>query len=269
VTDGRVTRRRSWLGALALAALVLTGCRVDVTTSVALDVDGGGSVTVEVVADREVLDRVPDLAEQLRLDDLIASGWQTVGPVPTPEGGLQLTLTHVVNGVAEANQVLAELNGDGGPYLDLRLARSTDDAAAVITSLTGRLQLDQGLASLAADAQALVPEIPLESFIDEGRRVEVGDVFGARLVVGLPDDDGDTTPVTFDDAGVTRAQVFTLPADGSSREVLATSTATVDPGMRAPFVAVIAGVALVAWLAVSIAFAVFVLGHHRRRRPAV
>lgn len=274
--DGRHVRRRAdpfLRTASALVALVaLTGCRVDVTTSIQLDRSGAGAVTVDVVADADVVERVPDLAEQLRLDDLIASGWQSDGPVGTADGGLRVTLVHPVSGPDEANQVLAEIDGEGGPYRDLVVERrlvEVEEGTSVVTTLTGSLGLDDGAGPLGdADLQALLPDVPLSALLDrpDGTASAVADVLGARLVVGLPDDEGDATPVTFDDAGATEAQVFTMPADGSVVDVAVQSTVDPDGGRRAPVVAVAALIGLVAWLGVSIAFASFVLRHHRRRR---
>lgn len=252
-------------GVVALVAL--SGCRVDVTTSVQLDTSGAGAVTVDLVADDEVLQRVPDLAAQLRLDDLLASGWQSDGPVLTGDGGLRVTLVHEVANIDEANEVLAELNGPDGPYRDLQLTRSADDAA-VVTDLTGALGARGGAAALVDDeVQALLPDVPLADLLlaPDGSMHDVGDVLGVRLVVGLPDTDGDVTSVTFDDVGTTAARVFDMPADGSKLDVQVQSVAQIDTGMRAPFVALIAGLALVAWLAVSITFARYVLRHHRAR----
>jgi hypothetical protein len=266
----RFTRIIAVAGAL-VALVALTGCRVDVTTSLQLDSSGAGVVTVDVIADAEVIERVPDLATQLRLDDLTASGWQTDGPTPTNDGGLQVTLVHPVTGPEEANQVLAELNGPRGPYRNLVVRRTIDDTA-VITSLTGALGMRGGdLAGLADEnLQALLPEVPLADLFtnDNGEPLQVADVFGARLVVGLPDGDGDATAVTVNNDGATAAQVFTLPADGTKVTVDVQSVVTASSGMRAPVVAAIALVALVAWLIVSIAFVRYVLRHRNAAAAA-
>ena len=81
---------RTRLGGLALLVLVLTGCRVDATTRVEVAEDGSGIVTVEVVLDQEAADRVPDLAEQLRVRDLRRTGWEVTGPEPAAGGGCLL-----------------------------------------------------------------------------------------------------------------------------------------------------------------------------------
>lgn len=264
--------RQSFRIAVIAGVLVaLSGCRVDVTTSLRLDDSGAGAVTVDVIADADVLERIPDLATQLRLDDLTASGWETDGPVATDDGGLRVTLTHDVNGPEETTQVLGELNGPLGPYRGLRVARSVDDAA-ITTVLTGTLGVTDLGAFADDELQALVPDAPVKDLLTkpDGSAYELADVFGARLVVALPDTEGDTPSVTFDDDGMTDAQVFTMPSDGSVVDVTTRSITEVKAGMRAPFIALIALVALVAWIGLVIAFVRYVMRHRRTAvRPSV
>ena len=82
--------------AVVVCALALASCRLDVTVDVAIEPDGTGTVTVTAVADAELVDQVPGLADALVFDDAVAAGWQVDGPTATAEGVLWQTVIHVV-----------------------------------------------------------------------------------------------------------------------------------------------------------------------------
>jgi LPXTG-motif cell wall-anchored protein len=98
---------------VAGAAIALTGCRVDATTTVTVDEDGSGTVAVEVVLDEEAFGRVDDIDSQLRVDDLTATGWDVVGPEPTADGGRRIVATKPFSDPDQATSVLAEITGPG------------------------------------------------------------------------------------------------------------------------------------------------------------
>jgi len=60
---------------------------------------------VRVIADADVVDQAPGLADDVRTEDLTASGWTVDGPTPTSDGGLQVELHHPFANVAEANAI--------------------------------------------------------------------------------------------------------------------------------------------------------------------
>lgn len=105
---------------LALAALVLSGCRIDVTAELALRADGGGTAVVDVELDRELLNLLADL----ELD---------------PVG-------EVEQAVAEAPDWDLEILVERGDGLRLRLAHEGDDPAGALWDLsTGLVEGDPGL----------------------------------------------------------------------------------------------------------------------------
>jgi hypothetical protein len=114
---------RTRLGALVLLVLVLAGCRVDSTVRVDVADDGSGTVTVEVVLDQEAADRIPDLAEQLRVRDLRRTGWEVVGPEPAEGGGVVITATKAFFEPEQLATVLDEIGGNRGPILEPSLSR--------------------------------------------------------------------------------------------------------------------------------------------------
>lgn len=128
----------------ALALLLLAGCRVDVGVEVEAGTDGRGHVRATVTLDEEAASRVPDLADQLRVDDLEAAGWEIEGPSPAPGGGTRLRATRPFSSPAGAARALDELGGSGGMFRSLRLTRQRT-FWKTRTSLAGSLDLTAGI----------------------------------------------------------------------------------------------------------------------------
>jgi hypothetical protein len=120
---------------------VLVGCRVSVDVELAVAADGSGTVTVVVTADREVVSKAPELATDLRVDDLRAAGWTVTGPDRTADGGLRVELIHAFADPDEAQRLLGTLNGPGGPLRGLRLEMERSFARTT-TNFTGEIRLD-------------------------------------------------------------------------------------------------------------------------------
>ena len=112
-----MSRRAQVIGVVVAALLVLTGCRVDIKLEVDADDDGSGTIAVTVDLDNRAVALVPGLAEDLRLDDLLSSGWAVEGPTQINNGGLRVLLTYDFESPAEANAALAQINGPNGPLL--------------------------------------------------------------------------------------------------------------------------------------------------------
>lgn len=106
------SRHRRFASGLLLAALALAlgGCRLDAVVDVSLDGDGGGTLTVELVADRELVTRaaasgadpLTDLAR--RVDELAGWDGQARGG---PEGSRRVTLSAGFAGPAEFERLVA------------------------------------------------------------------------------------------------------------------------------------------------------------------
>lgn len=114
-------RRRSLLALVALALLVLTGCRADVTVGVDVEEDGSGVVEVTVELDADAVARVEGL-DDLRTDDLEDAGWAVAAPEETDDGGLVLVASKPFVDPADLTAVLGEVSGPTGPYAQLGLA---------------------------------------------------------------------------------------------------------------------------------------------------
>ena len=248
---------------VVVGALLLAGCRLDVTVAVEMEPDGTGIVTVDAVADAELVALVPDVVDDLRLDDAVAAGWVVGEPTSTDDGGLAITLSH---SFASAEELANVLNSIGPPLLDMRAARTSDEATEQTTNaVTGRLQLADGYASWADDdLLAAVGGQPYgEEIAAAGLPPE--QAVSVTLSVDLPGELVSAETGTEVDDGVIEWQA---PLDGTSVDVFVQTVqrpAGSAPGWAGP-VATVALVLLVAWVVVAGAFIVFVAVARRNRR---
>ena len=135
--------------ALALCAVVLTACHLDVTVDVAMQPDGTGTVTLVATADAELVAQVPDLVDDLRLEDAVANGWVVSDPVASDDGGLTITLIHPF---ASADELASVLNSIGPPLTNMQVARTADPDdpdGATTNAIDGTLVLGNGYESFA------------------------------------------------------------------------------------------------------------------------
>ena len=107
--------------ALALCAVVLTACHLDVTVDVAMQPDGTGTVTLVATADAELVAQVPDLVDDLRLDDAVANGWVVERSGGHRRRRMTITLTHPF---ASADELASVLNSIGPPLTNMQAARN-------------------------------------------------------------------------------------------------------------------------------------------------
>jgi hypothetical protein len=181
---------------------LLPACRVDIATTVNVAESGGGTISVIVTADAEVVRGAPELATSLSVDDLRAAGWDATVQNPTADGGLSLTLTRGFTKPDEANEYLAQLSGANGPLRDLRLSReggfADDDALAAL-----------GVAPFASTLAA--------------SNLSLGEALGVTLRVLLPGSPLGTSSgaVTRDDEDLSTTFTWTVPVDGSSLDLTA------------------------------------------------
>jgi hypothetical protein len=137
---------------VVIGALVLTGCRLDVTVDVVMQPDGTGTVTMVAVADAELVAEVPDLVDDLRLEDAIRNGWVVGEPTPDAGGGVTITLTHTFS---SAEELATVLNSIGPPLMDMEAARTVggeQGSDSTTNAINGRLVLANGFESFADEA---------------------------------------------------------------------------------------------------------------------
>ena len=129
---------------MALAAVVTVGCEMQVDLGIDVERDGSGRVAVAVTMDQEAADRLPDLAAQLRLDDLTAAGWEVEGPTSTPGGSMVIAVTKPFATPEGATQVLSDVSGASGPFQALEVARRSSFLTTDYT-FTGAVDLSAGV----------------------------------------------------------------------------------------------------------------------------
>ncbi len=246
---------------ISLIALTLlcAACRVDVNVNVAVQPNGSGVVTITAVADAAVVKEAPDLAADLRFDDLRAAGWTVTGPTPEPNGGLRVVLTQAFSTPAQATQILTGINGPSGPLTGITLLRQT--AGAVTTfHLDGRLQINGGIAAYTDEALlAAVGATPYATDLANAQ-VNPADAVGINFTATLPGSVRNTTGA--DETGVLS---WTVPNDGTAIN-LGTVTEVRAPSNRwAGPVATGAMILLLVWLAISVSFIGYVLVVNWRR----
>ncbi len=256
-----MTRR---LALILVSLIALSACRLDVTVSVEMEPDGTGVVTMVATADDELIQQVPDLVDDLRLDDAIANGWVIDGPTVADGGGLTITLTHEFHSAEELANVLTSI---GPPLTQMKAARTVVDEQTT-NAINGELVLSNGFETFAdADLVQAVGGLPFaEEFTSSG--LTASEAMSFTLRVALPGELISAETGTEVDDGVIE---WRAPLDGTSVNLY---TATVQrPASEASNwagpLSTGALIALVVWVVVATAFIVFVVvarGAKRRRR---
>jgi len=228
--------------AVAIAAVALCACQVNAVVTLDVAQSGAGALTIDAIADSEVLTKVPDLADDLRFDDAIASGWVVSRPNKTADGGLQVSMTQSFDNPEQATALLAQLSGEFGPFKQISLSRSGKDTDSTF-QLDGRLQADGGLKAFA-DPKLLqvIGGAPFAQNLGQAD-LDLGKAMTIDFVATLPGVVERTT-------GIDNANTITwrVPLDGSEQSVLTTSRNT---AVRATVARLISGLfrfLLIAWL---------------------
>jgi hypothetical protein len=227
------------IGVVLCAMLFLSSCRVDQTISLEVNRNGTGKVIVTAIADKAILDAAPELAADIRTDDLVTAGWKVDGPTPTEEGGLRLEISRSFQDPTEATLILGQVNGPRGPLQEAVLTRTGKDSNSVWT-LAGRLEVNGGLQAFIDDtAFELLGAAPYAADIEEAG-LDLGAAVGLNFTVSLPGNVESTTGVQ-NDGTIS----WLVPMDGS-RVDIATSSTNVD------VVSSVAGVGRVLLLAILV-----------------
>ncbi|MDQ6909709.1 MAG: hypothetical protein M3Z84_02830, partial [Actinomycetota bacterium] len=121
---------------VAVALLISSACQVTVKTEVDAKADGTGFVRAGVGLDAEATRAAPDLAAQLRIDDLRQSGWAVTGPTQEGDGLTWVRASKPFSTPAQATAVMNELGGPQSPFQNLVL-RQTRTLLKSKTALSG------------------------------------------------------------------------------------------------------------------------------------
>ncbi len=129
--------RRAGVWTVIAAALILSGCRIGVTTDMAFDRSGGGELAVSMRIDGATLRALDAAGVDPALDVAVALGsdtaWDTERRIDA-DGGLVVTYRHAFADGTEATALLAELWADvplQDPALVLDVTVTTTTAGAV------------------------------------------------------------------------------------------------------------------------------------------
>lgn len=250
--------------AIAVVCLItLSACRLDVVVDVTIEPDGTGVVTVEATADAALVERVPDLVDDLRLEDAVANGWVVDGPTSTDDGGATIVLTHRVSSADELANVL---NSIGPPLTQMAAARTSDATSEQTTNaINGVLTLANGFETFAdAELVQAVGGLPFEEEISASG-LTPSEAMSFTYRVDLPGELVSAETGTESDDGVIE---WVAPLDGSRTSLyVETVQRPADDGAGwARPLATVALIALVAWLALAIAFIGFVAVARRRKQ---
>lgn len=240
-----------------IAASVLAGCRLDLAVDVAMDSAGTGTVTVTATADAELVAQLPELAQQLAVDDL--STWTVEGPRPTADGGLEVVLQ---TAFSSPEELAGALNSIGPPFTEMAAGRSVEGDNTV-SALRGRFVVTDGLASFAdPELIELAGDIPFRDRL-EAAQVPLDQALGVTLTVALPGEALETNGVAIE-PGVYR---WTAPMDGTIAEIdlLSLERAAPIPGWARPL-STVTFLLLMIWIVLSALFVVFVITGRQRRR---
>lgn len=242
--------------------MVLTGCRVDIRIDVTADDTGAGLIEVTVDVDSEAVANVPGLAEDLRLDDLLASGWTVEGPTLVNSGGQRVVVRYPFESPAEATAALRQIGGINGPLLNPELKR-TVDGRTVATTLDATLQMVGGVQAFSdAQLSELLGSAPWSATAAK-LGVDPAQSVSLTLVAHLPGEIKKSTG-TEAEGGV----VWNAATDGTAQSVVIGTLETKVDGGAWKTVATIIGYVLGIWLIVMGVLMLLVLLARRRKAPA-
>jgi hypothetical protein len=191
---------RRLLVVVLFACLLLAGCKVDTTVTLAVHEDGSGFVRINVALDAEAVQNAEAgggrLEDRVRLGDLEAAGWKVSAWKRAQDGTATLSLRKSFAEAGDVAGIFDELNGEGGPLRGITLER---DHNLVFTryELTGVADLSQLTAGIAADpelaAQLSGQRVDLTR-IDQQLSQEIRDAFRLRIRLDLPGASKEFTP---------------------------------------------------------------------------
>ncbi len=246
---------------IVIAVMLLAACHVDTTVDITMADDGTGKITVTAIADADVVDQAPGLAQDLRFDDATTAGWTVTGPTDTADGGLRVELSHEFTSPEEATALLQSINGTGGPLHSVTIDRVVAEDGTTV-SLAGSLRID-GLAAFA-DPEVLgaIGATPYAEQV-AASSASPSEAVGVTVRAALP---GKITSATGTIEGGTVSWI--VPLDGSQLDLA--TTAKDDHGTAKIWgvAANVALIALIAWCAIAAAFIAWVVKQRKRRSRA-
>ena len=225
-----------------LAIVTLAACRVDAVVTLDVGQNGAGTITINMIADKEVIDQTPNLTSDLRFADAQSAGWIVTGPDATADGGAQVSISHGFSNDAQATTLLSQLSGVFGPFKQMTLVRSGKDTDSTF-NLDGILQVDGGLAAFADPT--LLKTLGAEPFAINLKQAELdlGKAMTLDFVATLPGEIEQTTGTATQNTVRWR-----VPLDGSTQSITTTSRNTAVKATVARLVSGLFRFLLAVWL---------------------
>ena len=155
---------------------------------------------------------------------------------------------------------MAQLSGEFGPFKELALARSGKETDSTWT-LAGTAQITGGLQAFAdSDLLNIIGGAPYEAAVRE-QNLDIGQAASMALKVRMPGVIESTTGV--EDAGLIQ---WTVPFDGSSQQIAATSQNTAVGATVARVFSPVLFWLFIGWLVAMAGFSGFVAYSRLRKR---
>jgi hypothetical protein len=206
------------VAAVALLGLATSACRVDVSVGIDADDHGGGEVRVAALLDADAVNQLVgsqagspgavDPATRIKVDDLVAAGWDVEGPTKQEDGGLEVVATHPYEDAAEGGRLIAEVGGDPGPFRDIDL-RQERGFFTTTTHFRGTVDLAAGLAAFtdpdlraALQASEGAPLGVTTEQLEQRLGGALNRLFGLQVAVRLPGDVESNAPTETDNGAV-------------------------------------------------------------------
>ena len=202
---------------MAVALILLAGCKVDARVDVRVRSDGSGTVTTRVTLDADAVRRLTANApidQAVPLADIRAAGWKVSRWAPVAGGGTSITLTHEFVGQDDLAGRLTDLGGSTGVVRDPTIAHErgyfgAKDSIAVSADLR---HLSTGIRSDADVVKALKSAGVDVNALNAQLRGELGKALTLTVTVHAPNGESRTVSVKAGDvatAGASSSQTYT------------------------------------------------------------
>ena len=181
-----------------LVVLVAGGCQLRINVAVDVNEDGSGVVRVAVGLDEDAVRKVPDLANQLELDDLVEAGWRITGPAEEADGFTWIRASKPFATPDQASAILDEISGPEGPFRDFKVERRRGFLKTEF-DFVGTVDLTAGVEGFSDDA--LRERLGGSSFgvdpadIEEMAQAALDEVFVFRVAALLPGEVESNAPI--------------------------------------------------------------------------
>jgi hypothetical protein len=138
----------------AAAMLALGACNITTAINTTVHNDGSGRVQVVMTLDADATKRAasqyPELAKDLRTNDLVRAGWTIGGPTSKPDGSSVITATKPFATLVGARAAFGELSGASGPFSGFRITQQRRFPYTT-TRFEGTVDLTGGISGFGDD----------------------------------------------------------------------------------------------------------------------